>query len=53
LNTKDFDIFKKIYKFYGIEIYTEDPLGKKKFYFTHTYKSEVEFGPFVLNMIWK
>jgi hypothetical protein len=42
MNMKDLDFFKKVYKLHGIGFFNYNPLLKKKFYPTHTYKSKVE-----------
>jgi hypothetical protein len=37
-----FEFFKKIYKVHGIGIFSNDSLGKTKFYLAHIHKFKVE-----------
>jgi hypothetical protein len=45
---KDLNIFKKVYKFYNIGIFSDDPLEERKFYLTNL---KLRFEPCVLIFI--
>jgi hypothetical protein len=47
---KDLNFFRKLYKFYGIGIFSEEPLEKKNFYFTHRHKSRIKIELCVLDL---
>ena len=46
MNMKDLNFFKKVYKFYSVGIFSDDPLEKNEFYLIQIYKPKVEVWAF-------